>query len=154
MNEIATVTLVQDHEVTVAVTRKEACGGCSLCQKLDSNGAIYTMQVARPRFDLIAGDRVVLQISSKAVTRGFLIAYGIPMTFFFAGLFSAYYLFPIVYIQLTHRELFAFITGSVFSVIGFGIVHAIDKKLAHHQLYTPKITKKMKSAEDTNERST
>jgi positive regulator of sigma E activity len=103
-----------------------ACKGCAahaLCGKKDCSDAQITL---KDRSDLNIGDRVVIEEKDNILIKTSLLAYGIPMLFFIAGIFLGL-LIPDMSLP---KELLQFLSGCVFMVLGGFLGRWLAQKLS------------------------
>lgn len=89
------VVVRREGKLMAEVQRAEACGSCHACEF----GRRETVHVDLPKGKYVEGQLVELELDGASFSRASVIAYGVPVAAFFAGLFSARAFTDVDYIQ-------------------------------------------------------
>ena len=119
------VVVRHEGKLMAEVTRGEACGTCRAC----AFGRRETVYVDLPKGKYEEGQTVELELSDASFSRASLIAYGIPVAAFFAGLFGARAFTDVDYIQA------AAAIGAL--VLALGGIKIYDRHLKASGKYAP-----------------
>jgi sigma-E factor negative regulatory protein RseC len=129
----------QNGKIHIKITdNMNACEGCAahaLCGKKDCDEAQI---ILKDRDDLQINDEVIVEEAGGLLIKTSLIAYGVPLLFFIAGVFLGM-LIPEMSIP---KELIQFLTGCVGLIIG-GFVGRWISHLVAKQLDKNMIVKKL-----------
>ena len=134
MKREATVVL-HKGKLCALIVRSEACGDCHACDF----GKKEEMHYPLPEGNYKAGDKVMIEISDRALGRATLIAYGFPLLCMLLGLLLGAILFNAEWAQ----------AASALSalLIGWLIIRITEKKRGRNQLYACR-TEKIKTAQE------
>ncbi len=108
------------------VRRAEACGNCRACEF----GRRETVYVELPKGSYEEGQPVELELDDASFSRASLIAYGVPIAAFFAGLFIARALTDVDYLQA--------LAGIGALALGLLAVRMYDRHIKASGKYAPK----------------
>lgn len=127
MKQTATV-VNHNGRLMAEVVRSEACQQCRACQF----GQQEKVYVDLGNLSCREGDQVEIDLDDAKFSKASVIAYGIPVAFFFAALFLARAFTSLEYIQAL-----AAIAG-----VGLGLicVRCIDRYIKAGGKYSPKVT--------------
>lgn len=121
------VTDKKDGKVHIRIEEDtSACSGCAahaLCGKKDCSDARI---VLNDRHDLKVGDEVSIEEKDSILIKTSLLAYGIPLLFFAAGVFLGL-LFPETVLP---KELLQFFSGCLFLAVGGILGRKLAKSLS------------------------
>lgn len=126
MEQIGIVVNVENDYMDILSTRESACGSdCSTCQAKCSESKPFKLHVLNT-IDAKPGDRVKIEMNSKAVLGYMTLVYGLPCLFFIVGVLVA---FIVLENSIKNNvELYSFISGLVLMAISYIIIKSIDKK--------------------------
>lgn len=140
MEQIGVVVNKEEDYIEILATRESACGSdCSTCAAKCSESKPFNIKVLNT-INAKPGDRVSIQMNSKAVLSYMLLVYGLPLLFFITGFVT----FTIIYtkLNLKHVELYSLISGLIIMSFAYLIIKKIDSKyknIAHNNLIIKKI---------------
>ncbi len=130
MKREATVVL-HKGKLCALIVRSEACGDCHACDF----GKKEEMHYPLPEGDYKEGDKVMLEISDRALGRATLIAYGLPLVCMLLGLALGAALFKAEWAQA--------LSALIALAAGWIIIRATEKKRGRNQMYACR-TEKLK----------
>lgn len=126
MEQIGVVIKEDGDYIEIISTRESACGSdCSSCAAKCSESKPFTIRTINT-INAKLGDRVKIEMSSKAVLSYMLLVYGLPLVFFLIGV--------VVTSEITkklgfgHIEIYSLIAGVVLMAIAYIIIKKIDSK--------------------------
>ncbi|GAB4273397.1 MAG: hypothetical protein Kow0029_13050 [Candidatus Rifleibacteriota bacterium] len=119
---------VQETTVTVEVNPRPECKGCHACTGLsggEKKSATRQITALKGKFSPAVGDEVILDINPGEGSLAALLVFGLPLAFFFLGLFFAPSLCNFFSIQLT--DLSRFFAAFIGLAIGFVILALVSR---------------------------
>lgn len=129
MIKYGTVLENNNGDLTVSVTRNEACGSCaakgSCGQKEETIIELFSAE------DLEVGDRVLLESRSSDITKYSIYVYVLPVVMMVIGA-----VLPSVFLKNTNYDinLLTLLSVIIFFAISFMIIKSIDKNLANNNV--------------------
>ena len=117
------------------IVRSEACGDCHAC----NFGKKEEMHYPLPQGDYKEGDKVMIEISDRALGRATLIAYGLPLVCMLLGLSLGAVLFKAEWAQA--------LSALIALAFGWLIIRATEKKRGRNRIYACR-TEKIKNKQE------
>lgn len=134
MKREATVVL-HKGKLCALIVRSEACGDCHACDF----GKKEEMHYPLPQGDYKEGDKVMIEISDRALGRATLIAYGLPLVCMLLGLSLGAVLFKAEWAQA--------LSALIALAFGWLIIRATEKKRGRNRIYACR-TEKIKNEQE------
>ena len=134
MKREATVVL-HKGKLCALIVRSEACGDCHAC----NFGKKEEMHYPLPQGDYKEGDKVMIEISDRALGRATLIAYGLPLVCMLLGLSLGAVLFKAEWAQA--------LSALIALAFGWLIIRATEKKRGRNRIYACR-TEKIKNEQE------
>ncbi len=134
MKREATVVL-HKGKLCALIVRSEACGDCHAC----NFGKKEEMHYPLPQGDYKEGDKVMIEISDRALGRATLIAYGLPLVCMLLGLSLGAVLFKAEWAQA--------LSALIALAFGWLIIRATEKKRGRNRIYACR-TEKIKNKQE------
>lgn len=134
MKREATVVL-HKGKLCALIVRSEACGDCHACDF----GKKEEMHYPLPQGDYKEGDKVMIEISDRALGRATLIAYGLPLVCMLLGLSLGAVLFKAEWAQA--------LSALIALAFGWLIIRATEKKRGRNRIYACR-TEKIKNKQE------
>lgn len=125
MRQFGIVKRVCGESVEVLVSRPAACKGCGACQM--ANNRPHTV-IARNDASAEVGDTVALELPGQDLVRAVLLAYGVPLVMFLAGL-GVGALAARSFGWTIDSSLASAIGGILFLAAGYYGIHLYDRSL-------------------------
>ncbi len=126
MEQIGVVIKEDGDFIEILATRESACGSdCSTCSAKCSESKPFQLRTLNT-INAKPGERVSIQMNSKAVLSYMLLVYGLPLIFFLSGSLIASIVFG--KLNFAHVELYSLISGIIIMAIAFVIVKRVDTK--------------------------
>lgn len=122
MKREATVAL-RKGKLCAVIVRSEACGDCHACDF----GKKEEMHYPLTQGDYKEGDKIIIEISDRALGHATLIAYGFPLVCMLAGLVLGAYLFKAEWVQA--------LCALTALAAGWLIIRITEKKRSRNQMY-------------------
>ena len=126
MEQVGIVVKVDNDYIDILATRESACGSdCSTCQAKCSESKPFSLHVPNT-INAKIGDRVSIEMNTKAVIGYMLLVYGLPCLFFILGTLLT---FSVLKGRIkSNIELYSFLAGLILMAISYIIVKKIDSK--------------------------
>ncbi len=134
MKREATVVL-HKGKLCALIVRSEACGDCHAC----NFGKKEEMHYPLPQGDYKEGDKVMIEISDRALGRATLIAYGLPLVCMLLGLSLGAVLFKAEWAQA--------LSALIALAFGWLIIRATERKRGRNRIYACR-TEKIKNEQE------
>lgn len=134
MKREATVVL-HKGKLCALIVRSEACGDCHAC----NFGKKEEMHYPLPQGDYKEGDKVMIEISDRALGRATLIAYGLPLVCMLLGLSLGAVLFKAEWAQA--------LSALIALAFGWLIIRATEKNRGRNRIYACR-TEKIKNEQE------
>lgn len=137
--EQGTVTKVAGDKAWVRTRRSSMCNGCKsqgVCHSLSGTDNMETE--ALNSAGAKNGDRVILEISSRALWKISFVFYMIPVVFLVSGVIAG---LKIGKNYFSEPELFSFLCGLLACVLAFIPIKLIAKRLGKNKNYMPEVIK-------------
>lgn len=131
---------VEQDSIIVEVSPKPECNGCHACTGLlggEKKSSPRKIKALKGGFSPKVGDEVILDINPGEGSVAAVLVFGIPMAFFFAGLFLAPDL--CTFLNLTLTDLSRFLSAFAGLAVGFVILALIARTKSAKKL-TMKVT--------------
>ncbi|WP_434631845.1 SoxR reducing system RseC family protein [Thermoanaerobacterium thermosaccharolyticum] len=136
MTEKGCVVSLKDGKAKVEIIRNDMCGKCHACDIGSNNRMMIEVDAID---ELKVGDNVLVEVKDISMLKATSIMYGIPLLFFFVGVFAGYAIANI-FMADKFFQLIEAISGVLFTVISFvGIKYYSDKGI--NAEYKPAIKK-------------
>lgn len=136
MGEQGVVLSVSGDELTVSLTRQEACAKCRACiAGLSSEEMILKV---KNQCDARKNDWVNIELEDGYAIKAMFIMYGIPLVFLLAGVFAGYYGAGALGFQ-RFQEITATGCGALGVFLAFLCIRAKDRRMDRRP-YTPVAT--------------
>lgn len=129
MEQIGVVIKEDKDFIEILATRESACGSdCSTCPAKCSESKPFNIKTVNT-INAKVGDRVSIEMNSKAVLSYMLLIYGLPLVFFFVGILAFATLFK--NLNFEHIELYSLISGLIIMSLAYIIIKRVDNKYKH-----------------------
>lgn len=122
------VIKIDGQELIVEVSPKPECNGCHACTGLlggEKKSSPRQITALKGEFSPKVGDEVILDINPGEGSAAAILVFGIPMLFFFAGLFAAPWLCGLLNLPFT--DLNRFLSAIIFLFVGFAVLALISR---------------------------
>ncbi|WP_434632145.1 SoxR reducing system RseC family protein [Thermoanaerobacterium thermosaccharolyticum] len=136
MIEKGCVANIKDGKAKVELLRNDMCGKCHACDMGSNNRMMVEVDAID---ELKVGDNVLLEIRETSMLKATMIMYGIPLLFFFVGVFAGYAVAHIFGID-NFSQMIEAISGLLFTAISFIGIKYYSKKVINKE-YKPVIKK-------------
>ncbi|KAA5808279.1 SoxR reducing system RseC family protein [Thermoanaerobacterium thermosaccharolyticum] len=136
MTEKGCVVSLKDGKAKVEIIRNEMCRKCHACDMGSNNRMMIEVDAID---ELKVGDNVLIEVKDISMLKATLIMYGIPLLFFFVGVFAGYAVAHIFGID-NFSQMIEAISGLLFTAISFIGIKYYSKKVINKE-YKPVIKK-------------
>lgn len=136
MIEKGQIVDIKDGKAKVELIRNDMCGKCHACDTGRNNRMLIDVDVIS---GVEIGDKVSLEIKETSILKATMIMYGIPLLFFFIGVFVGYAISSILGVDNISQIIEA-ILGLLLTAISFIGIKYYSNKVIHTE-YKPIIKK-------------
>lgn len=126
MEQIGVVVKEDGEHIEILAVRESACGSdCSTCSAKCSESKPFNIKTINT-INAKVGDRVRIEMNSKAVLSYMVLIYGLPLVFFMAGSVIFFSIFK--NLNYLHAELYSLIAGLLVMSVAYLIIKKVDNK--------------------------
>ena len=138
MIEKGKVIEIRDGKVRIELAQTGRCRSCNICSSLGEGGK-KEMRIQAVE-GLKEGQKVKIEIGSKAVLKAGFLIFILPLLMFIAGALIAEKVFGFLGFRIG-KDAGAFLLGFLFLIFTFAIVHFIDRRERKKRKLEPRIVK-------------